>query len=47
MKIQIVFYNEEYDKKKDSRGISYFRYIFCNPWDSNRPTYPLPNPEIW
>ena len=29
-------------KKKDSRGISYFRYIFGNHWASNRPTY-LPN----
>ena len=25
--------------KKDFRGILYFRYIFCNHWDSNRPTY--------
>ena len=25
--------------KKDSREISYFRYIFGNHWDSNRPTY--------
>ena len=26
-------------EKKDSRGISYFRYIFGNHWVSNRPTY--------
>ena len=26
-------------KKKYSRGISYFRYIFGNHWDLNRPTY--------
>ena len=29
-------------KKKKFRGISYFRYIFGNHWDSNRLTY-LPN----
>ena len=29
-------------EKKDSRGISYFRYIFANHWDSIEPTY-LPN----
>ena len=29
-----------YIKKKDSSGISYFRYIFCNQWDSNQP---IPN----
>ena len=26
-------------KKKDSRGILYFRYIFGNYWDSNRHIY--------
>ena len=26
-------------KKKNSRGISYFCYIFSNHWDSNRSTY--------
>ena len=30
--------NNKY-KKKNSREISYFRYIFGNHWDSNRPTY--------
>ena len=38
-KIQIIFYDEKYLKKKDSRGISYFRYIFGNHWNSNRPPY--------
>ena len=32
----------KYKKKKDSRGILYFRYIFCYHWDSNQPTYKAP-----
>ena len=26
-------------RKKDFRGISYFRYTFCNQWDSNQLPY--------
>ena len=35
------------DIRKKTPGISYFRYIFCNRWDLNCPTYLIPNPEIW
>ena len=39
-------------KKKFSRGISYFRYIFGNNWDSKQATYLIltetltPNPNF-
>ena len=26
-------------RKKNSKEISYFRYFFCNQWNTNRPIY--------